>query len=234
VLEYWIDIARGPVFRAAVAFAVLGLLRHAVVTVWELRRMARRAGDKQIPYGQVLRATVKWLVPLDHVWQRFWYSVSTLTFHVAIIVVPLFLAGHIALIEAGTGLTWPALTSGAADILTIVAIVTALVLVTQRLAARDTRTLSRFRDYMLPLVIAVPFVTGFFVTHAAWNPFPYQATLLIHVVSADVLLVLIPITKLSHIVLLPTTQLVSELAWHFPPSAGRAVGAQLGREELPI
>ena len=234
MLEYWIDIARGPVFRAAVAFAVLGLLRHAVVTVWELRRMARRAGDKQIPYGQVLRATVKWLVPLDHVRQRFWYSVSTLTFHVAIIVVPLFLAGHIALIEAGTGVTWPALTSGAADILTIVAIATALVLVTQRLAARDTRTLSRFQDYMLPLVIAVPFVTGFFVTHAAWNPFPYQATLLIHVVSADVLLVLIPITKLSHIVLLPTTQLVSELAWHFPPSAGRAVGAQLGREELPI
>jgi nitrate reductase gamma subunit len=210
------------------------LLRHAVVTLWEIRKMALRAGDKRIPYRQVLRATARWLVPLDHVRQRAWYSASTLAFHVAIIVVPIFLAGHIALIQASTGLTWPAITNGAADVLTIIAMATAFLLVTQRLAARDTRALSRFQDYALPLLIAVPFVTGFLVTHAAWNPFPYQATLLIHVASADMVLVLIPITKLSHIVLLPTTQLVSELAWHFPPSAGHAVGVQLGREELPI
>jgi nitrate reductase gamma subunit len=234
VLETWIDVARGPVFRAALAFAVLGLVRHAVVTVSEMRRMFRRAGDKRVPYRQVMVATAKWLIPVERVRQRPLYSLTTLAFHVAIIVVPLFLAGHIALVRAGTGLAWPAIGGSLADVLTIVAISTAVLLVAQRATARDTRTLSRFQDYALPVVIAMPFVSGFLVLHPAWNPFPYDVTLLMHVVTADALLLLIPVTKLSHMVLLPATQLVGELAWHFPPNAGREVGAQLGRGEQPI
>jgi hypothetical protein len=58
--------------------------------------------------------------------------------------------------------------------------------------------------------------------------------MLLHVLSADLLLFLIPMTKLSHMVLLPTTQLVSELAWHFPPDAGSKVAAALGKAGEPI
>jgi hypothetical protein len=52
--------------------------------------------------------------------------------------------------------------------------------------------------------------------------------------SANLLLVLIPLTKLSHMVLLPATQLVTELAWHFPPDAGSKVAVSLGKESEPI
>ena len=94
--------------------------------------------------------------------------------------------------------------------------------------------LSRFQDYALPLLIALPFASGFLVMHPAWSPFSRDAALLVHVLSADVLLFLIPLTKLNHMVLLPTTQLVSELAWHFPPDAGHHVAVALGKVNEPI
>ena len=43
-----------------------------------------------------------------------------------------------------------------------------------------------------------------------------------------------PLTKLSHMILMPFTQLVSELAWHFPPDAGTRVAVTLGKENEPI
>ena len=233
-MEAWVELARGPIFRAALTFMVLGLIRHVVITVWEMNRIVRRAGDKSIPYRQVIAATLAWLFPVRKVGQRLTYSVTTVTFHVAIIVVPLFLAGHVALWESGVGLSWPTISNGLADVLTIVAVATALLLVIQRATARATRALSRFQDYALPIVIAVPFAAGFLVMHPAWNPFAYDATLFVHVMSANLLFILIPLTKLSHMVLLPATQLVSELAWHFPPDAGSRVAVMLGKQDEAI
>jgi nitrate reductase gamma subunit len=216
------------------AFMVLGLIRHIVVTVSEMMKMVGRAGNKDVAYRQVFAATMKWLFPVGQLRQRFFFSITSLMFHVAIIVVPIFLAGHIALWKSGTGLSWPAISNGLADVLTITAVATAVLLVVQRATARDSRALSRFNDYALPLLIAVPFVAGFLVMHPTWNPFSYELALLVHIMSANVLLILIPLTKLSHMVLLPATQLVSELGWHFPPDAGRKVAVDLGKEGQPI
>jgi nitrate reductase gamma subunit len=181
-----------------------------------------------------LAATLNWLFPVDRLRNRLLFSLTTLVFHVSIILVPIFLAGHIALWERSLGVRWPALPNSMATLLTVLALVSASALVIERIVARDSRALSRFQDYALPLVIAVPFASGFLVMHPGLNPFPYEATLLAHVMSANVLLMLIPVTKLSHMVLLPVTQLVSELTWHFPPDAGSKVAVTLKKESEPI
>jgi len=233
-MEEWIQFAGGPLFRAALAFMLLGLARRAALGAWEIVRALRRAGDKQLPYRQVLGATLRWLIPVDRLGNRALFGATTLVFHLSVIPVPLLLAGHIALWEPVLGFSWPALPNWAATLLTVAAVASALGLVVQRIASRPTRALSRLEDYALPLVVALPFASGFLVMHPAWNPFSYEATLLAHVLSADLVIVLMPVTKLSHVVLLPTTQLVSELAWHFPPDAGSKVGAALGKESEPI
>ena len=112
--------------------------------------------------------------------------------------------------------------------------VTAVALVIERAAARATRSLSRFQDYALPLVIAVPFASGFLVMHAAMNPFSHEAMLFVHVMSANLVLVLIPITKLSHMAFFPSVQMVSEMAWHWPSDSGSRVGIALGKENEAI
>ncbi|MHC4127264.1 MAG: hypothetical protein ACYS1E_16695 [Planctomycetota bacterium] len=233
-MEAWLEWARGPLFWAALTFMGLGLLRLVVLTIWQIVRTMRRAGDKSLPSAQLAWTTLKWLVPIDKVKNRFVFSLTTLAFHVSVIVVPVFLAGHIALWQRGTGLSWPALPGLAADILTVTAVATAVALIIQRAIARSSRSLSRFRDYAIPLVIAVPFASGFLVMHPLWNPFGFDATLLVHVMSANIVMILVPITKISHCVLLPLTQLVSEVAWHFPPDAGSKVAAALGKEGDPI
>ena len=70
--------------------------------------------------------------------------------------------------------------------------------------------------------------------HPAMNPFSHEVALFVHVMSANVVFVLIPVTKLSHVVLIPTVQLVSEVAWHWPPDAGSKLAATLGKENEPI
>ncbi|MCG6956164.1 MAG: hypothetical protein LJF04_09245 [Gemmatimonadetes bacterium] len=229
-MNAWLHLARGPLFWTALVFMVLGLLRHLALTLWETARAYHRAGDKDIPVRRVLQDTGRWLFPLRHLGERWPYSLTTFAFHVGVILVPLFLAGHIELWRKGVGLSWPALPNAVSTVLTLVVIVAAFALVLERASARASRALGRFQDYALPLFIAVPFVSGLLVMHPVWNPFAADPTLLVHMLSADLLLFLVPLTKLSHMILLPLTQLVSELAWHFPPDAGSRVGVTLGKE----
>jgi nitrate reductase gamma subunit len=233
-MEAWVNWARGPAFVFALTFMLAGLVRHAAVTLWEMRQAVRRAGDKSVPYGAALRATLRWLFPLGKMQHQLLFVLLSVLFHIAILSVPLFLAGHIALWARGIGLAWPAIPNQVADVLTIVAVVTALGLVLWRATARTARALSRPQDYLLPLVIAVPFVSGFLVMHPTLNPFSYSATLLVHVLSGNLVLTLIPITKLSHVVLLPSAQVVSELGWKWPADAGSRVAVALGKQEEAV
>lgn len=233
-METWLTWARGPFFWAALTFMILGLVRHVFVTTWEIRRVMSRAGDKRLPYAKIVKATAVWLFPFTKLRNRMFYGLTSLVFHISIIVVPIFLAGHVALWKRGAGVSWTAIPNGLADVLTIAAVATAVLLILQRATARDTRSLSRFSDYALPVMISIPFVSGFLVMHPAWNPFAFEGTLLVHVMSANILMILIPMTKLSHAVLLPGTQLISEVAWRWPAHAGSKVGVALGKEGEPV
>lgn len=229
-MQSWLEWARGPFFWASLTFMALGLLRHAVLTINEIVRVTRQAGDHNIPYRKIFIATLAWLFPITKLGNRLVFGLTSFIFHVAVILVPLFLAGHAVLWRSGTGLAWPYISNLLADVLTIAAIVTAVLLIVQRVAARPTRALSRAQDYLIPLYILVPFVSGFLVRHPGFNPFSFDPTLLVHVMSANILFILVPLTKLSHMVLLPGTQLVSEVAWHWPKDAGSRVGVALGKE----
>jgi nitrate reductase gamma subunit len=233
-MGYWLEWARGPAFIFSFSFMILGLVRHLALTFWEISRAWRRAGDKTLPFRQIGQSTLQWLFPAGRILQNPLFSLTSMVFHIAILVVPVFLAGHVALWLRSTGLSWPPIPNALADVLTIVAVMAALALVVQRLSAKSTRALSRFRDYALPLIIALPFVSGFMVMHPAYNPFSYSAVLFVHVMSANLVMVLIPLTKLTHAVLLPGVQLVSELGWHWPADAGSRLAVTLGKEGEPI
>jgi nitrate reductase gamma subunit len=194
----------------------------------------QRAGDKTLPYRAAIVATVKWLFPIDKLRHKFWFSLTSILFHVAVLIVPIFLAGHIALWARGVGVSWPAIPNSVADVLTIIAVVTAVALVLQRLGARATRALSRPQDYLLPFLIAVPFATGFLMMHPHFNPLSYSATFLVHILSANLVMILMPITKLSHAVLLPSVQVVSEMGWRWPADAGSRVAVALGKQGEPV
>jgi nitrate reductase gamma subunit len=209
---------------------VLGLTRQAALTIWETMRVVGRAGDRALPWAAIVRTTLTWLLPLNTIRRGRLFSLTSMVFHVAILIVPVFLAGHIALWRRAVGVGWPAIPNDLADVLTIVAVLTAPGLALLRLTARATRALSRASDVVLLLALALPFATGFLVMHPQFNPFAYEGVLFLHVMSANVVFLLVPTTKLAHVVLLPGMQLVSEAGWHWPADAGSRVGAALGKE----
>ncbi|MCK4775335.1 MAG: hypothetical protein KAT30_11135, partial [Candidatus Krumholzibacteria bacterium] len=208
--------------------------RLAVLSTMNIANIVSHARNKNIPWRTVIRDTWRWVFPYRKVALQPFFSVVSILFHISIIITPLFLAAHIMLWQRGTGLSWPAIPQAAADYLTLLAIVTAAIVFVKRVSTRDTRVLSRLQDYVLPLLIMVPFASGYLAMHPTSNPFDYNATMFVHVMSGNAILVLMPFSKLAHAALFPATQLVSEMGWHLAPGAGENVALTLGKENEPI
>ena len=233
-MEEWLAFARGPVFRFAIMIMILGVIRHLVVTALSVRTIMARAGDKTLPWKSIRKATLGWLFPIKHLSQSRIFTAASITFHVGVVLAPLFLMSHVLLIDQTIGISWPTLPNVLADILTVLAIVGMTVVFVVRISTGEGRALSRGSDYTILILTALPFLSGFLVMHPGLNPFPFQFTMLVHVLSGCLILAILPFTKLIHVVILPATQLVSEAGWHCPPDAGEKVGAALGKENQPI
>jgi nitrate reductase gamma subunit len=234
MMETWLEWAKGPIFQFAFLFMVLGLARHVILAVFGIVKALRAASDKRIPFKTVLKATAGWLIPVKKVKCNPLFSAVSMVMHVGLIVVPVFLFSHVALWERSIGLSLPALPLGISDFLTLITIAAIFALLAMRIISRDGRALSRFEDYAILILLAVPFISGYLALHPQLNPFSYTATMLVHVLSANLLFILMPLTKLAHAVLMPGTQLAAEVAWHFPADSGRKVAVALQKEEEPI
>jgi nitrate reductase gamma subunit len=233
-VEGWLEWARGPFFRLSIALTILGLLRLAILNAVNIAGVLARARDRAIPWGTVLRDTAAWLLPYGKARSQAVFAAASFVFHITAIVTPIFLAAHIALWQRGLGVSWPSIPQTAADYMTLTAIAALAVLFVKRVSAKATRALSGAQDYLIPLVLLIPFVSGYLAMHPGVNPFEYNATMFVHVVSGNAVLILLPFSKLSHAVLFPTTQLVSELAWCLAPGSGQKIAATLGKEGEPI
>jgi nitrate reductase gamma subunit len=233
-METWLEFARGPLFRFAIVFMILGLARHVALTVLGIVRIVRRTDDKAIPWRQAIAETLGWLVPFGRLRQRAAYSITSVVFHVGLILVPIFLAGHILLIRRSLGFGWPALPPLLADGLTLLTVAAGLGLIAGRLFSRESRALTGPADIGILALLVVLFLSGFAAAHPWLNPVGYNATMLVHVLAGNLLLILIPLTKLVHCALLPASQIVAEAAWRFPPEAGEQVVRALNRENEPI
>lgn len=229
-MNAWLEWARGPAFLFSFTFMVVGLLRHLLLTLWQINRTWACAGDACLPRSQIALATIQWLLPVGKLREQPLFTLTSILFHIAILVLPWFLAGHVLLWTRAIGWSWPVLPGTLADLLTLLAIATALALVVQRLISRAQRDLSRFPDYALPLLVALPFISGYLFMHPGILPLPFETIYFLHVMSANLLLIAIPLTRLSHAILVPSLQLISDLVWHWPLNSGSSVARALGKE----
>jgi nitrate reductase gamma subunit len=229
-MQAWIDLLMGPVFVFTFLVMLLGLGRHLLL---QLDTLFRRKGDRlrYMPWKKMARETFSWMVPVRHLTTgNVLFSNSSFLFHIGAIVVPLFLADHIALWEKVTGWNLPALGPVLADTLTVLTILTLLVLLAYRSFFRKMRVISRPSDYSILVLVLAPFLTGFLAAHPSFNPLRWEAMFILHLLSAELLFVLVPFTKMSHIVLIFFDR-ISEMHWQLKPGAGaRVANALYGKE----
>jgi nitrate reductase gamma subunit len=233
-MDAWIDIARGPLFRIALTIMILGLAYRIGVTALQIAGAWRRAADRRLPGRDIAAATLAWLVPVRLLRSRPIYSAASFLFHLGIIAVPLFLLGHVALLSELLPTGWPTLSPTVADSLTLACLAALGVLLGGRLAVRSARNLTRTQDVLILAVLLATVLFGFLAAHPTLSPFAARSMLLLHILGGNLVLVLIPTTKIAHCVLYPFTQLLFQLGWHFPADTGRHVAIALAKENEPV
>ena len=231
--ETWISLAQGPLFRISLAVCLLGLAYRLVSTIWLLRMAYNRAGDQEIPFGTVWKATLRWLWPVRIVRHRPIYSLASMLFHVGVILVPLFGVGHVAL-WAGALTFWPVLDAQVADILTWLMIAGMVVVLLERFFVASSRDLTNRGDVFILVLLLFLGGSGYLAAHPESAPFAPRTLLLLHMLAGNLALILTPLSKIVHCVLMPLTQLISEIGWHFPAESGKHVAVALAKENEPI
>lgn len=230
-----IEFAQGPLFRLTFGIMILGLARLIIIDIWNALEAWRRAGDKSLAWKEAIVKTIGWLFPAKRVFaRRPIYSFLSIVFHVGLIVVPIFLLAHIQLWEESTGASWWSLPHFWADLLTIMTVAAGVALLTGRLAVRGARALSRAQDYLWPVLLVIPFITGYACSNLVMAPVTYQVFMLVHLVSGELIFVLIPFTKVAHCVLMPFSQFIITLAWKFPARVDEKICTTLNKKGAPV
>jgi len=234
-MESVLQFAKGPLFVFTFTFMVLGLARHVLLNAVQVFECVRRLSYRQFNVRENLKQLVSWLFPFNHIRRhRPFVSACSFLFHVGLLIVPLFLVEHIALWLGAISFGWPAIPLPLAELLTLTTIVTGVILLLVRVLDRNASALSEPIDYFLLLAILAPFVTGFMALHPWLNPLSYNAMMLIHVLSAELVFVLLPTTKLAHSVLFAFDRFSSEVFWKMPVGAGAKVARELRGEEARV
>ncbi len=147
-----------------------------------------------------LRSLIHWMTPFaaKNMRQHPYMTIVTFIFHICIFLVPIFLLSHIILLEEALNIKWWALPDPAADIMTVLVMGACIFFLIRRIISPEVRYLTSMSDYFLLVIAALPFFTGFYAFHQ-WPGYSYA--LILHILSGELLLIAIPFTRLSHMIL---------------------------------
>ena len=202
-MEQTLSFLTGPGLIFSLAVFFIGMIVRLVLYFrgldWRLERVAYKPFMAKGMKGG-LYSIYKWLIPFGtHGWRaQPFMTVCFFLLHFGAVLVPLFLAGHNELLRMKFGFGLPSLPQGVADVLTVGTILGLVLITLRRIALAKVRIITTLNDYFIILLVAVPFVTGFIASFGTEN---YNAWLLLHIISGQIMLILAPFTKLSHIAL---------------------------------
>ncbi len=197
------DFLTGFMFWLALAVCLIGMLVRIILYVrglsWQLDRVAYEAFPSEGFKGAV-NSIYKWLLPFGtHGWRKQpLMTVLFFGFHTGAILVPLFLVAHNLFLKEKIGISLFTLNPRVADVLTWVTVISGLFIILRRIALPEVRIITTWYDYFILFISLAPFVTGL-IAHYELGDYSFWLTT--HILFGEILLIAIPFTKLSHIVL---------------------------------
>ncbi len=189
-------LTKGPLFQAALAVFALGVLVRLV----EILALGR-AHNYAAPRGNAalggVRTMYKRFEPDPGTFKAAPFDVVVgMVWHIGFIVALLLFIPHVELIQSTFGIAWPALPNPVVDAITAITILGLLAALVHRLAHPVKRFLSTPEDYLIWGVTFLVMITGYLAYHRLINPYPLA--LGIHILAAEIFLVVLPFTKLTH------------------------------------
>lgn len=197
-------IARGPLAWVAFLLFFGGSLYRLIAAFLTARKKDHVVYSYFSPY-YAMRSLLHWIIPFGSVSMRKRpvFTLVAFAFHVSLIAAPVFLFAHIIVFKESWNVAWWHLPNTAADALTVIVVLACLFFLLRRFLRPEVRYLTEMADYVLLVVVAAPFVTGFWSSHGWYG---FETASILHMLTGELLLASIPFTRLSHMFFFPLTR----------------------------
>ncbi|WP_320043639.1 hypothetical protein [uncultured Desulfobacter sp.] len=185
------DLLTGPIMWITFILFVAGMV-YKTITLVRMASASRPATAFMNPNARFTRS-YKASLPGR-------YPVTTLisvVFHLILLLLPLFIKGHNILLDTYWGISLPMLPDYVSDNLTMICIGCGLFFLLRRLLTRRVRAISFFSDYLIIVLVILPFLTGFIAYHRL---LPYGFVINLHIITGQLMLVAMPFTRLAHMI----------------------------------
>jgi nitrate reductase gamma subunit len=197
------EFTRGPLVWIAFLVFFGGGLYRFISTIRLAREEKVLYPYMSLKYG--FRSIVHWIIPYGSLnMRREWaYTFLSYAFHVGVILTPIFLAGHVLSWEESWGVSWWSFPGWLTTALTVTVVSVGIIFALRRIANPAVRYVTYWTDYAILALILAPFVTGLL---AYYQIFDYHTVIILHIWAGALFLILIPFTRLVHMLFFPLTR----------------------------
>ncbi|CAK0752324.1 conserved membrane hypothetical protein [Gammaproteobacteria bacterium] len=188
---------RGTGLQIAVTFFLMGMTWR-LIEIYTLGRKVSLAESRHVSGASGWHTIYRRFLPPKGMFQS-----SPITyaggyvFHIGLAVVFFLFAPHIKLIQDITGFSWSALPSRIIDMVTVITLAAMVVVIADRIKCPTKRFLSGFSEYFAWIITFLPVLTGYLAANHLL--FPYTSMFALHILSVELLLIMIPFTNLVHV-----------------------------------
>ncbi|MBK1719519.1 hypothetical protein [Thiocystis violacea] len=188
---------KGPMFDIAMVIFAIGLLAR-LAEIFLLGRARNYAEPRAGEWPAGLRTMLTRTVADRGTFERAPFNVVVgWIWHLGFLAALLLFVPHIELAKGLFGISWPALPNPVVDFLTAITLLSLVATLVHRLNHPVKRRISTIEDYLVWTVVFMVVLTGYLAYHRMVNPYPLALGM--HILSAEILLILLPFTKLTHI-----------------------------------
>jgi nitrate reductase gamma subunit len=152
-----------------------------------------------------LRSIVHWLTPFGSVNWRLhpWLTIVTFAFHICLVLSPIFLLAHVVLWDEAWSLSWWVLPDWVAIVMTLIVIAGCIFFLIRRVVLPEVAYVTSASDFVILAIVAAPFLTGL-IAYFQW--IDVRLFTVLHILSGEIMLAAIPLTRLSHMLYAPFTR----------------------------
>lgn len=150
-------------------------------------------GFKSIIYGVVPFAT-------RFMRERPVFTLVTFIFHISVVIVPVFFMAHIILWFESFGVLYSGISNTLADVMSIFVLAACIFFFIRRITIKELKLVSQPSDFIFLGLIFLSFMTGFLAFHQIG---PYRPMLILHILCSDILIAMIPFSRLWHMIAYP-------------------------------
>lgn len=203
----WYEIlqfARGPFFNVALTFFIGGMfyrLANVIFLGWS-KDLAKPRASK---VGGVVKSYLRGglIFPFFPREKKAFVRNPIIflaggLFHLSLFVVVILGAAHMLVWKNLLGFGWWTLPLPIVDWMAAVGIISMVALLVNRLVHPVLKRLSGTAEFMNWTLVFLPMVTGYMMTHHMF--FPYEVLFSLHMLSINVLLIWLPLSRISHFV----------------------------------